>query len=131
MNNFFKGMLVGVGIGLLVAPMKGEEMRRLVRERTNELRGYLPENEQLTVYKQQISDRVSQTADNLKGYAQQASSTLQNTAGNLKNIGQNTASNLKNIGQNAASDVKSTGQDVADTSKEAVRSVKNNTTTNY
>ncbi|GHO73246.1 hypothetical protein KSD_10170 [Ktedonobacter sp. SOSP1-85] len=117
MNNFFKGMLVGVGIGLLVAPMKGEEMRRLVSERTNELRGYLPENEQLTVYKQQISDRVSHTADNLKGYAQQASSTLQHTAGNLKNIG-----------QNAASDVKSTGQDVASTSKEAVRSAKNSNT---
>ena len=114
MNNFFRGMLVGIGIGLLIAPMKGEEMRRLVRERTNELRGYLPENEQLTVYRQQISDRVSQTADNLKGYAQQASSTIQSTAGNLKDIG-----------RSAASDMKNTGQDVADTSKEAVRSAKN------
>lgn len=114
MNNFFKGMLIGVGVGLLVAPMKGEEMRRLLGERASELRGYLPENEQLDMYKQQVSDRVSQTASNLKGYAQQASSTLQSTA-----------SNLKNIGQNAASDVKSTGEDVVDTSKDAVRSTKN------
>jgi len=33
MNSFVKGMLLGVGIGLIVAPMKGEEMRRLLRER--------------------------------------------------------------------------------------------------
>ncbi|GHO45599.1 YtxH domain-containing protein [Ktedonospora formicarum] len=114
MNNFIKGLLFGVGIGLLVAPMKGEEMRRLLKERATELRGYLPEDEQMNVYKQQISNRVSQTADNLKGYAQQASSTLQHTA-----------SNLKNIGQNAASDMRSTSEDVIDTSKDTLHSARN------
>ena len=47
MNSFIKGMLFGVGVGLLVAPMRGEEMRRLLRERFEELRANLPENEQL------------------------------------------------------------------------------------
>ena len=36
MNSFVKGLLVGVGIGLIVAPMRGEEMRRLLRERFEE-----------------------------------------------------------------------------------------------
>ena len=39
MNSFVKGLLVGVGIGLIVAPMRGEEMRRLLRERFDEVRG--------------------------------------------------------------------------------------------
>ena len=76
MNNFVKGLLFGVGIGLLVAPMRGEELRKLVGERVNELRGYLPENEQIDAYKQQISNRVSQTTGTLKDYAQQAASTV-------------------------------------------------------
>ena len=111
MNNFVKGLLFGVGIGLLVAPMRGEELRKLLGERTNELRGYLPENEQLETYRQQISDRVSQTAGTLKDYAQQAASTMKTTA-----------SNLGEIAQNAASSVKSTGKDIADTTRDTVNS---------
>ncbi len=115
MNNFLKGILLGVGIGLLVAPMRGEEMRRLVAQRANEVRGYLPQNEQLDSYRQQVTDRVSQTAGTLKDYAQQASTTVKSAA-----------SNLGDIAQNAASSVKSTGQDVADTTKQAANNVKAN-----
>jgi gas vesicle protein len=111
MNNFVKGLLLGVGVGMLVAPMKGEELRKLIGERANELRGYLPENEQIESYRQQVSDRVSQTASTLKDYAQQAASTVKGTA-----------SDLGNIAQNAASAVKSTGKDIADTTKDAVNS---------
>ncbi len=111
MNNFVKGVLIGVGVGLLVAPMRGEDMRRLIGDRASELRGYLPENEQLDVYKQQVTDRVSQTANNLKDYAQQAASTVKSSA-----------NNLSSIGQNAAAEVKSTGQDVAKTTKNTVNS---------
>ena len=93
MNSFVKGVLVGVGAGLLVAPMRGEEMRKLLRERINEWRGYLPENAQLNQYVQQVSDWVSQTSSELKGYAQQATSS-----------------------------VKQSGQDVADTAKQAAKS---------
>jgi len=60
MNNFLKGLLFGVGIGLLVAPMRGEEMRKLVAERFGELRGYIPESDQLDTYKQQVTDRVKE-----------------------------------------------------------------------
>ncbi len=80
MNSFVKGMLLGVGIGLIVAPMKGEEMRRLLRERFEELRANLPENEQLNQYVKQVSDRVSQTSSTLKDYAQQAAAKMQSTA---------------------------------------------------
>lgn len=114
MNSFVKGILFGVGIGLLVAPMKGEEMRRLVSERVGELRGYLPENEQLDIYKDQISSRVNQTAGTLKDYAQQAASTVKSSA-----------SNLSNIAQNAGTTLKSSGQDVANTTKDTLNSTKN------
>jgi gas vesicle protein len=114
MNSFMKGVLVGIGIGMLIAPMRGEEMRKMLAERMGELRGYLPENvqlDQLGQYTQQVSGRVSQTASNLKGYAQQAASTMRDTA-----------SNLSSIGKGATSEVKQTGQDVADTTKRAANS---------
>jgi len=113
MNNFFKGVLLGVGIGLLVAPMKGEEMRRLLRQRFEELRANLPENEQLSQYAQQVSNRVSQTSSTLKDYAQQAAIKVQSTA-----------SDLKDLAQQAGSQVKQTGQDVVETTKQAASSTK-------
>ncbi|MBE3561625.1 MAG: YtxH domain-containing protein [Ktedonobacteraceae bacterium] len=112
MNNFLKGLLIGMGIGLLIAPLRGEEMRRMLGERLQELQGYLPESEQIQAYRQQITDRVSQTANSLKGYAQQATSTVKSAA-----------SNLSGIAQNAASTVKSTGQDIADQTKDAAKDV--------
>jgi len=108
MNSFVKGMLLGVGIGLIVAPMKGEEMRRLLRERFEELRTNLPENEQLNRYVQQVSDRVSQSGSTLKNYAQQAAAKMQSTA-----------SDLRGLAQQAGSEVKQTGRDVASTTKQA------------
>jgi gas vesicle protein len=120
MNRFVKGMLVGIGIGLLVAPMRGEEMRKKIGERLQQCRGYLPEQEQLDLYKRQVSDRVSQTTDSLKGYAQQAASTVKTSA-------KSTASNLSEIAQNAASNIRQTGKDVAGTTRETVNSAKTDT----
>src|SRR6266699_1474708 len=108
MNSFVKGMLFGVGVGLLVAPMRGEEMRRLLRERFEELRANLPENEQLNQYVQQVSDRFAQTSSTLKDYAQQAAAKRQSTA-----------SDLRGRAQQAGSEVKQTGQDVAGATKQA------------
>ena len=113
MKRFITGLLLGVGIGLLVAPMRGEETRRQLAERFAEMRGYLPENEQFNEYVQQVSDRVSQTSSNLKDYAQQAVSKVKDT-GNT----------LSELGQKAGTDVKQTGQDVVDTTKQTVKSVK-------
>ncbi len=133
MNNFFKGILVGAGIGLLVAPMRGEEFRQMLAQRFTELSNSLPQNEQLNQYTQQVSNTVSQSAGNLKDYAQQAASTVKSSANNLSGIAQTaattvkgSASNLSNIAQNAASTVKKTGQDVADTTKQTAATAKAN-----
>ncbi len=115
MNSFVKGLLVGVGIGMIVAPMRGEEMRRLLGQRMQEMRGYLPENEQVNQYVQQVSDRVTRVSSDLKDYAQQAASKVKDTS-----------SSLGTLAQQAAGKVKQTGQDVADTTKQAVTSAKRN-----
>lgn len=109
MANFVRNVLIGVGIGLLVAPMRGEELRRMIAERFQQVQNSLPENSQLKQYTQQVSDRVTQSAQDLKTYAQQA-------AGEVKN----SASNLSNIASNATNEVKQTGQDVADTTKQNI-----------
>ncbi|SRR2546430_7594356 len=136
MNSFVRGMLFGVGIGLLVAPMRGEEMRRLVGERLQELRGYLPENEQLNQYVQQVSNRVSQASGNLGDLASQAASRVRDTGSQLGDLAQqatskvrDTGSQLGTMGQQATSTVRQTGQDVADTTKQTVKSAKQNTPT--
>jgi len=86
MGRLLNGVLVGVGIGLLIAPMPGEEMRHLLSQRFQELRGSLPENEQLKQYAQQVTDRVSQTSGNLKDYTQQAASTVKDTRSTLGHL---------------------------------------------
>jgi gas vesicle protein len=115
MKGFVRGILVGVGIGLLVAPMTGEEMRRQLGERIATLRSYLPEdaNAQLNQYTQQVSERVAQTGSNLKGYAQQAVSKVKETGGTLGDLA-----------QKAGSDVKQTARDTADITKQNVSSAK-------
>jgi len=110
MRGFTKGLLIGVGVGLLVAPMRGEEMRRMVSERFTAVRASLPENEQVNEYVRQVSNRVSQTSSNLKDYAQQAASKMKETG-----------SALNDLAQQASSNVKQTGQFVADTAKQAVK----------
>src|SRR5437870_2733420 len=136
MNSFLRGMLFGVGIGLLVAPMRGEEMRRLVGERLQELRGYLPENEQLNQYVQQVSDRVSQASGNLSDLAQQASSKMRETGSQLGDLAQQASSRVKEtgsqlgtLGQQATETVRQTAQVTTDTAKQAVRSAKQSAST--
>jgi gas vesicle protein len=80
MNNFVRGIILGMGIGLLVAPMRGEELRRMVTERFHEFRGYLPENEQIGRYSSQVGDKVSHSASTLKDYAQQAASNVKQSS---------------------------------------------------
>ena len=113
MGRFLNGVLVGIGIGLLVAPMKGEEMRRQVRERFQELQSRLPDNEQLKQTGQQMAAGVSQTASRVNEYTQHAASKVQDTA-----------SNVGNLAQKTASEVKQTGQDVASTTKQTAASMK-------
>ena len=135
MNSFVKGVLVGVGIGLVVAPMRGDEMRQLLSERFQSFRGYLPENEQMNQYMQQVSDRVSQASSDLQGYAQQAASKMKDTGSTLGDLAQQAGNSVKQTGQSvvgtakqAASTVKQTGQDVASTTKQTAASVQQQNT---
>ncbi len=116
MRTFTKGILIGIGVGLLVAPMKGEEFRRMLSERATELRDALPEN--ANQYVRQVSERVSQTGGNLRNYAQQAASKVKDT-GNT----------LGDLAQRSAQEVKQTGQDLADTTKQTVNTTKTGNST--
>jgi gas vesicle protein len=103
MGRFFRGFLIGVGIGLLVAPMRGEDMRRLLSERYVELRDALPDNEQLKQAGQQFATGISQAASQLKDYSQQAASKVKDTSSSLgdlaKQATQQTSQQLKQTGQ--------------------------------
>jgi gas vesicle protein len=114
MNSFLKGVLVGVGIGMIVAPMRGDEMRQLLSQRFQEMRGYLPENSQMNEYVQQVSNRVNQASSNLKDYAQQATNKIKDTG-----------STLGGLTQQAGTTVKQTSSDIADTTKQAAASKAN------
>ncbi len=114
MGRFINGVLIGVGVGLLVAPMRGEEMQRLLRERYQQLRANLPEKEQVIQASQQVAANLSQTASTVKGAAQQAASKVQETG-----------STLGNLAQQAASTVKQTGQDTLNTARQTAQSMTN------
>lgn len=116
MRSFTKGILIGVGVGLLVAPMTGEEMRRLISQRFTELRNSLPEN--ANQYVQQVTDRVAQTGGNLRDYAQQAVSKVKDTS-----------STLGDLAQRSVQEVKQAGQDLADTTKSTASAVKSSSNT--
>ncbi len=74
MNRFLRTVLIGVGIGVLIAPMPGREMRQLLRSRLQQFFGSTPENVELETY--EISqDRPSATKDALKQTAEAAMNT--------------------------------------------------------
>lgn len=111
MNNFTKGILVGVGVGLLVAPLKGEETRRLIAERAREWRNSLPEDSPVNKCITQASERVASTKENWRGYAQQAASKAKDTGTTFSN-------RAKQTGQNMASKAKQASQDMANRAKQ-------------
>ena len=134
MRAFTKGILVGIGVGFLIAPMTGEEMRRVVNQRFTALRESLPDD--ANAYVQQITERVSQTGENLRGYAQQAVSRVKDSGSTLGDLAQQSAQEVKSAGstigdlaQKSAQEVKKTGQDLADTTKSTTNTVKPNPST--
>ncbi len=108
MGRFLRGMLIGVGVGLLVAPMRGEDMRRLLSERYTDLVNALPNNDQLRQMGQQVSSGISQTTSQLKGYSQQAASKVKDTASSLSDT-------AKQAAQQTSQTVKQTGQETMNT----------------
>jgi gas vesicle protein len=108
MGRFFRGLLLGVGVGLLVAPMRGEDMRRLLSERYVELRDAIPNNEKLKQAGQQFATGISQTASQLKDYSQQAASKVKDTSSSLGDT-------AKQAAQQTTQKVKQTGQETINT----------------
>lgn len=72
MSGFVPGVLFGVGLGLVIAPMRGEETRRILNERLQELRTTLSENEQWNQYTKQFSSDFSQVRKSAGGWVQLA-----------------------------------------------------------
>lgn len=83
MSTFSRGFLFGVGLGLLLAPRRGQDMGRLVSERVQKLRGSLPENAQLKQAAAHLTDRSAQAARALKDNAAQATAQVKETVGHL------------------------------------------------
>ena len=119
MGRFVNGVLIGVGVGLLIAPMRGEEMQRLVRQRYQQLRSNLPEKEQVMQASQQVAANLSQTASTMKGAAQQAASKMQETGSALGTLAQQTAQQVNQTGQNALNATRQAAQSVKDRGQQA------------
>ena len=87
MNPKVTGLLIGVGaIGALIGGvvlLRGEQPRRFMRERFEQVRGALPEPEQVQQYAQQAAARVSQLAGNAKNTTQQVMQKVKNTGSDL------------------------------------------------
>ena len=66
MGKFLRSILIGVGIGLLIAPMPGQELRQLLRSRMQQLLGSAPMNDRLNAYRQKLSGSTAQTESGLK-----------------------------------------------------------------
>jgi gas vesicle protein len=81
MNRWIVGILIGVGVSVVSAVVvllwKEEKSRRFVQERYQQVRGALPEREQIQQYTWQAATRVSQFADSAKGTAQQMMKKVQ------------------------------------------------------
>ena len=71
MNKFFNAVLIGVGIGLLIAPMPGRDMRQLLRSRFQQLMG---QSDQMEGY-QVSGGQPSATHQDLKQTAETAMNT--------------------------------------------------------
>jgi gas vesicle protein len=126
MKHFMKGVLVGIGAGLLIAPMKGEELRRVISARVTEWRNSLPEDSRINQYTHQISDQVTYTKEHWRDYAQQAASVAKDTGTTLGNKAKQSgfagtlADKAKQTSQDLASKAKQTGQDIAGRAKQGV-----------
>jgi gas vesicle protein len=100
MGSFINGALIGLGLSLLFAPKKGEEMRHLIAERIGYLRGIPPENEELKQTVGQMSQRV-QEAQQLANQAAQTGVTAQSYAQQVANKAGAVQRDLKNVTQQA------------------------------
>jgi gas vesicle protein len=116
MGRFTNGFLIGLGISLLVTPKTGEEMRRLVAERFNSLRGSSPEKEELKQSVQEMADRV-QSVQEMADRAAQVGSTAQEYAQQTASSASSVQSDLSHLAQQAGTDVPQTRPGGTDATK--------------
>jgi gas vesicle protein len=106
MNRFVTALLIGAGVGvvtgLVVLLMRGKKTQRFLRERWEPLRSALPETEHVQRYAQQVADRVSQAASDMKDTAQQAMKKVRDAGSDLGDLAQQTATTMKQTGQDVA-----------------------------
>ncbi|HEU0001499.1 MAG TPA: YtxH domain-containing protein [Ktedonobacteraceae bacterium] len=69
MGKFLRSVLIGVGIGLLIAPKRGEETRQAVTDRFQRLLASFSGNTQSPA---SVSSSESETASGLRNLAEQA-----------------------------------------------------------
>lgn len=109
MGTFTNGLLVGIGISLLFAPRKGEEMRSLVAERFRYLRGIPPENEELKQSVQDMGERL-QSVQQSANRAAEMGNTVQDYAQHTATQASSIQNDLSNVAQQAGADVSQTTQ---------------------
>jgi gas vesicle protein len=93
MKGLITGIFLGVGIGWLFAPMRGEEMRNLVSERFQELR----ENEIVKQYIPQLGDpsQLRTGLDDLAKFALNRVKANESTLNDLARLAVNKAMNYR------------------------------------
>lgn len=69
MNKFLTGALIGAGIGMLLAPVPGQELRQMLGERLQDLGSQLARNEQLNEIVQRAMGPESPVERGLKNLA--------------------------------------------------------------
>src|SRR6266478_7763570 len=108
MNRIVTGLLIGVGMvsGLVVLLMRGEKTQRFLNERWQQLRSALPEPEHVQQSAQQVANRVSQAASEVKDTAQQAVKKVRDAGSELGDLAQQKAMTMKQNGQDGGAKIK-------------------------
>ncbi len=110
MNRVVRGLLIGVGAGAVtgsvVLLMRREKTQRFLNERWQQLRSALPEPEHVQQYAQQVADRVSQAASDVKDTAQQAVKKVRDAGSDLGDLAQQKAMTMKQNGQDGGAKIK-------------------------
>ena len=81
MKSFLVGLGLGVGLGLLFAPMSGEETRNNLADRANDLASSARETYE------QNRDRVQRGVDNIRSTAERAMGQVRSATENLGSKG--------------------------------------------
>ena len=74
MKSFLVGLGLGVGLGIMFAPMSGEETRNNLADRANDLASSARETYE------QNRDRVQRGVESIRSTAERAMGTVRNTA---------------------------------------------------